>query len=106
MKRLIPLLLLLLAASVSAQVLDVPVAVVRITETANIGRRELTEQITLFSQQLGRELTADEQEQILDALINDLLLIQGATRAAVLGTLIARPAPLTSRTVATDRRTP
>ena len=83
MKRLPAIFLGFVAVSLSAQVLDAPVAVVRLTETVNIGRRELVEQIGLFSQQLGRQLTADEDQQILDALINDLLLIQAANRAGI-----------------------
>ena len=83
MKRLIPLFLLFSAATAFGQVLDAPVAVVRLTESVNIGRRELSEQIGLFGQQLGRDLTDDEKQQILDALINDVLLLQGATRAGI-----------------------
>lgn len=84
MKRLIVVASLVLAATnLSAQILDMPVAIVRLTETVNIGRRDLAAQIDLFSSQLGRELTADEKRQILDALVNDELLLQGAARANV-----------------------
>jgi parvulin-like peptidyl-prolyl isomerase len=76
-------LLVLLAGAAWAQILDVPVAVVRLTETANIGRRVLNEQLDLFSAQLGRELTSAEKREILDALIDDELLQQGAARANV-----------------------
>ena len=85
MKRLL-LSTLLLAGSLtaaSAQLLDVQVAVVRLTETANIGRREVNQQLSVFTEQLGRELTAGEKQEILDALINDRLLLQGANRAGV-----------------------
>lgn len=78
-----PLLLFLVAATASAQVLDQPVAIVRLTETVNIGLREIEGQLTVFEQQLGRELQAAEKQQILDALINDELLLQAAGRASV-----------------------
>lgn len=83
MKRFLILPLLLLASLLPAQILDRPVAVVRLTETVNIGLRRLETQIGLFEQQIGRELTADEQSQILEALINDALLLQAAGRAGV-----------------------
>ncbi|HKJ86005.1 MAG TPA: peptidyl-prolyl cis-trans isomerase [Spirochaetia bacterium] len=80
-RRLLLPLVLLIAATVSAQVLDRPVAVVRLTETVNIGRRQLDAQLALFEQQLGRTLQPTEQEQILEALMNDELLLQAASRS-------------------------
>ncbi|MFW6313203.1 MAG: SurA N-terminal domain-containing protein, partial [Spirochaetota bacterium] len=80
-KRLLAPLLLLLAVTASAQILDRPVAVVRLTETVNIGRRQLDTQLALFQQQLGRTLEPSEQEQILEALVNDELLLQAASRS-------------------------
>ena len=73
-------LLLLVALSAGAQILDMPVAVVRLTETANVGRRVLSTQIDLFASQLGRELNVAEKREILDALVDDELLSQGAAR--------------------------
>ncbi len=85
-RHLLPLFVLI-AATVSAQVLDRPVAVVRLTETVNIGRRQLDTQLAVFQQQLGRALQPSEQEQILDALVNDELLLQAASR---LGTRVTQ----------------
>lgn len=82
-RRIVVPLLMLVAATASAQILDRPVAVVRLTETVNIGRRELDAQLELFRQQLGRELQDGEKQQILDALVNDALLLQAASRAGV-----------------------
>ncbi|MFW6231573.1 MAG: peptidyl-prolyl cis-trans isomerase [Spirochaetota bacterium] len=82
-KLVAPLLLLLLAATASAQVLDRPVAIVRLTETVNIGLRELEDQLAVFEQQLGRQLQPEEKQQILDALVNDELLLQAASRASI-----------------------
>lgn len=82
-KLIAPIVLLLLAATASAQVLDRPAAIVRLTETVNIGVRELEGQLAVFEQQLGRELQPAEKQQILDALVNDELLLQAAARASV-----------------------
>ena len=82
-KLVAPLLLLLLTATASAQVLDRPVAIVRLTETVNIGLREVEGQLAVFEQQLGRQLQPAEKQQILDALVNDELLLQAAARASI-----------------------
>lgn len=76
-------LTLFVAAGAPAQVLDRPVAIVRLVETANIGRRDIDAQIALFEQQIGRTLQPAEKQQILEALINDELLLQAASRAGV-----------------------
>jgi peptidyl-prolyl cis-trans isomerase SurA len=83
MRRLLAALLLLMPFWLSAQILNRPVAVVRLTETANLGVRELTEQLGLFESQAGRTLNSEERQLILDAMINDLLLLQAARRAGV-----------------------
>lgn len=66
--------------SVSAQILDQPVAVVRLTETVNIGQRELRQQARLLEQQLGRELTLENRKELLEAQIAEVLLKQAARR--------------------------
>ncbi len=73
----------LIATAVGAQVLDRTVATVRLTRTATITRSELASQIALFEQQLGRTLNRGERVQILDAMVNDVLLLQAADRSAV-----------------------
>jgi parvulin-like peptidyl-prolyl isomerase len=83
MKHTVAIILLFVSSILSAQVLDRPVAVVRLTETANIGRRELDQQIQVFQQQLGRELTRAEKQEVLDAMVNDKLLLQAASRDGV-----------------------
>jgi peptidyl-prolyl cis-trans isomerase SurA len=83
MRRILAVILLSVAVTAGAQILDAPVAVVRLTETVNIGLRELNAQIALFTQQAGRELTPAEKQQLLDALVNDQLLRQAASRASV-----------------------
>jgi len=75
--------LILIAVGIPAQILDMPVAIVRLTETVNIGRRMLTTQTDLWAAQLGRQLTTTEKQQVLDGLVNDELLSQAAARANV-----------------------
>ena len=77
------LLILMVAATAPAQVLDRPVAIVRLVETVNIGRRDVDSQVALFEQQVGRALQPAEKQQVLEALINDELLLQAASRAGV-----------------------
>lgn len=81
MKRLIASALLITAAVASwGQVLDRPVAVVRLTETVNIGQRELRQDIQTLQQRSGNELSAEQKRQILDARINEVLINQAAGR--------------------------
>lgn len=67
-------------ATVSAQVLDRPVAIVRLTSTVNIGQRELRRQVELLERQLGRELSTDNRREVLEAQIGNVLLSQAAAR--------------------------
>lgn len=69
-----------LAPSLAAQVLDRPVAIVRLTSTVNIGQRELRRQVELLERQLGRELTPDNRLEVLEAQIGNVLLSQAAAR--------------------------
>ncbi len=75
--------LALFATTASAQVLDRPVAIVRLTETVNIGQRELRQQVDLLEQQMGRQLTQDQRREVLEAQIGDVLLNQAAARANI-----------------------
>lgn len=79
----VPALLLVGTASLTAQVLDRPVAIVRLTETVNIGQRELQTQVAELERQLGRNLSAANRREVLDSQINDILLEQAARRANV-----------------------
>lgn len=72
-----------LLVAASAQVLDRPVAVVRLTETTNIGQREIRSQVTLLERQMGRTLTQTERLEVLDAQIGEVLLGQAARRANI-----------------------
>jgi len=75
--------LLLSATPVFAQVLDRPVAIVRLTETVNIGQRELRQQVEMLQDQMGRDLTTGQREEVLEAQIGDVLLNQAAARANI-----------------------
>jgi len=82
MKRLcvVATIFLLGIGTLSAQILDRPVAIVKLTETVNIGQRELKQQASLLSQQLGRDLTAANRKELLDAKIAEVLIDQAAKR--------------------------
>lgn len=82
---LVPLLFALSADSgtIDAQVLDRPVAVVRLTETVNIGRREIRRQVEILEREMGRELSQANREEVLEAQIGDVLLRQAAERARI-----------------------
>lgn len=82
-RALFAVLLIAGMTSVYGQVLDRPVAIVRLTETVNIGQRELRQQVELLAQQLGRPLSLENREEVLDAQISDVLLNQAAARANV-----------------------
>lgn len=69
--------------AIFAQILDRPVAIVRLTETVNIGQREIRQQVQLLEQQMGRELTVSNREEVLEAQIGDVLLRQAAERANI-----------------------
>jgi parvulin-like peptidyl-prolyl isomerase len=75
--------LLLASGALTAQVLDRPVAIVRLTETVNIGQRELRQQVEMLEQQMGRDLTDQQRQEVLEAQIGDVLLNQAAARADI-----------------------
>ena len=82
MKRIVILLILgiCLIGTAAGQILDKPVAIVRLTETVNIGQRELRTQIRLLEEQLGRDLGASDRREVLDAQIGEVLINQAAAR--------------------------
>jgi peptidyl-prolyl cis-trans isomerase SurA len=75
--------ILIPAGTASAQVLDRPVAIVRLTETVNIGQRELQQQVAALEQQLGETITPAQRREVLEAQIGDVLLDQAAQRAGI-----------------------
>ncbi|MFW5800880.1 MAG: peptidyl-prolyl cis-trans isomerase [Spirochaeta sp.] len=80
--KMLSSLIIGLAASstLSAQVLDTPVATVRLTETSVISQRQLREDVRVFEQQLRQSLSEQQRREVLDAKINEILLKQGAQR--------------------------
>ncbi len=80
---ILSLLFISMPGIVFAQVLDRPVAVVRLTETINISQREIRGQVQLLEEQLGRELTRENRLEVLEAQIGDVLLRQAAARAGI-----------------------
>jgi parvulin-like peptidyl-prolyl isomerase len=84
MKKLVSAVVLLVAAVTAwSQVLDRPVAVVRLTETVNIGQRELRQDIQTVEQRTGSSLSEQQKREVLNARINEVLINQAAERANV-----------------------
>lgn len=83
--RFTPLILFFFlgSASVFGQVLDRPVAIVRLTETVSVGQRQLRNDVELIERQAGRELTIDERGELLEERINGVLLNQAAARDGI-----------------------
>ncbi|MDA3947686.1 MAG: peptidylprolyl isomerase [Spirochaeta sp.] len=79
----IVLLLTVVSSFLPAQVLDRPVAIVRLTETVNIGQRQLRQDVEMIERQAGRALTTSERAELLEERINGVLLNQAASRANV-----------------------
>jgi peptidyl-prolyl cis-trans isomerase SurA len=84
-KPLILSAVVLLAAmeTAPAQVLDQPVAIVRLEETVNIGQRELQRQVRLLEQQLDQTLSVNQRREVLDARIAEVLILQAAERDGI-----------------------
>ncbi len=70
----------MVGSSLYAQVLDMPVAVVRLTETVNIGQRELRRQVQILEQQLQQTLSLEDRKEVLDAQVGEVLILQAAAR--------------------------
>ncbi len=76
-------MMIVLQLSVFGQVLDRPVAVVRLHQTVNIGQRQLRQDVELIERQAGRSLSQSERQELLEERINGELLSQAAARANI-----------------------
>ncbi|MFP4483488.1 MAG: peptidyl-prolyl cis-trans isomerase [Spirochaetaceae bacterium] len=87
MRRVQPLIVVVIllagAAAAPAQVLDKPVAVVSLHETADIGQRAMRLQSRVLEEQLGRALTSEERRELLQAQISEELINQAAAQANI-----------------------
>ncbi len=72
-----------MTAKVQAQVLDKPVAVVRLEETVNIGQRQLRQQVEFIEQQIQQRLTEEHRKEVLEAKIAEVLMLQAAERDGI-----------------------
>ncbi len=87
MKLLVILFLLFLSPIIiCAQILDVPVAIIRLHTTVNISKRKFQSQIDLIEQQLNRNLTNNDIRQLLEAEINAELIGQDASHKNIRAT--------------------
>ena len=67
----------------SSQELDRTVAIVRLHQTVNISRNELRRRTSLLEEQLDRDLTRSETDQLLDAMVSAELLKQDAEKMSI-----------------------
>lgn len=70
-------------APLAAQALDTTLATVRLTDTDVVYGKEMQDQISALEQQLGRQLTKDQKDQVLQTRINTLLIDQAARKAGL-----------------------
>lgn len=80
--------LIALTGTLHAQVLDKPVAIVRLESTENIGQRELRSQVQMIEAQLQTTLTAEQRMEVLEASIAEVLIMQAAERDRI---TVSRP---------------
>ncbi|MDR1179569.1 MAG: peptidylprolyl isomerase [Spirochaetales bacterium] len=73
-------LMVLLAGFSFAQVIDQPVARVRLTKQEVITQRQFRQQIGIIETQAGQPMPADDRRRVLDMQVGDLLLDQAAAR--------------------------
>ncbi len=78
-----PLFLLAAGSGVSAQIIDMPLATVDLTGTDVLTQRTISESVNILERTVGRELTADEKNQVLQSEINALLVNQAAEAAGI-----------------------
>ena len=79
----VPLFLLVTVFGASAQIIDMPLATVDLTGTDVLTQRTITESVNILERTVGRELTADEKNQVLQSEINALLVNQAAEAAGI-----------------------
>ncbi|MDR1625613.1 MAG: peptidylprolyl isomerase [Spirochaetia bacterium] len=74
------ILLLLSAGLAFAQVIDQPVARVRLTKPEVITQRQFRQQIGMIESQAGQSMSQEDRRRMLDMQVGDLLIDQAAAR--------------------------
>lgn len=80
---LIGLLSVVLIPLALSQGLDVPVATVRLTRAEVIGQKEFRDKLARFERATNRTLAAEQKQELLNVMVNEILLVQAAERANV-----------------------
>ncbi len=85
MKRFIAVALLAAGAvcSAPAQADLQPLATVKITQPESVTLRQLKNRVSAYQKQRGAPFTLDEKKEILDALVNERLVVQAAQQTGV-----------------------
>lgn len=76
-------LLLCLQSAVFAQIIDKPVATLKLSKTEAITLKQFKKTIQAFEQQSAKPLTLDDRKKVLDALIDEKLLLQAAGQEGI-----------------------
>jgi len=82
------MMVVMTAGSLFAQnsIIDRPVAIVKLTKTDVISQKKLNYNVGIYEQQIGKSLSMEEKEQVLETLINQMLVFQAAERDNVVVT--------------------
>jgi len=80
MRYIIMVLLFLSINVVYAQILDKPVATVKLTKFVSIGQRQLLHKVKLLEKQFGRVLSKKEKKELVESEIGEELLRQAAAK--------------------------
>jgi peptidyl-prolyl cis-trans isomerase SurA len=72
------ILMILMLSTLGAQVIDQPVARVKLTKTDIIYQARFIKFVEKYEKQLNKKITIEEKKQVLDKLIEEKLLIQAA----------------------------
>jgi len=85
MKRIsISLLMLFVAAGAMFAQSDLQVlAVVKLSKSESITVKQLKSRVDTYQKQMGKKLSADEKKMVLDALIDEKLILQAAQKAGI-----------------------
>lgn len=82
-KRFLFAALALVSWSLNAQVLDQPVATVKLTKTEIISQKEFKEKVALVEQATNKTLGTAEKTELLNELVANVLILQAAEKAGI-----------------------
>ncbi len=84
--RILGLMCVAILPMAFSQGLDVPVATIRLTRAEVIGQKEFRDKVSRFERATNRTLNAEQKQELLNVMVNEILLVQAAERANVRAT--------------------